>query len=208
MSSRTRWSHDEKFRLVKETLSGETVAGVARRHGVSQQSLCKWRKKASEGRLGNTEDILTKWQLLSPYLLRRQRSQWAAAEAAVFGLGGIKLLSELTGISQQSIGAAVRKLGATKGSLAGSLTRSGVPTRSGRPPNEVRDPQLEQALDGMLSDEAAGDPMSCQKWIRSQRTASGWLRWTVRRQANLRKGLIIAPRVVRQKLRTQADEAT
>jgi transposase len=168
MSSRHRWSHDERFRLVKETLrSGETVAGVARRHGVSQQSLFKWRKKAWEGRLGNSIDILTKWQLLSPYLVRRQRIQWAAAEATVMGLGGIKLLSVVTGVSQPSIARAVSKLRVTRGSPAGSLTRSGEPKRSGRPPNEVRDPQLEQALDGMLSDEAAGDPMSRQKWIRS-----------------------------------------
>src|ERR1700719_628893 len=119
MSSRHRWSHDERFRLVKETLrSGETVAGVARRHGVSQQSLFKWRKKAWEGRLGNSIDILTKWQLLSPYLVRRQRIQWAAAEATVMGLGGIKLLSVVTGVSQPSIARAVSKLRATRGSLA------------------------------------------------------------------------------------------
>jgi len=32
---RRRWSYDEKVRLVEETLQpGETVCGVARRHGV------------------------------------------------------------------------------------------------------------------------------------------------------------------------------
>ena len=33
---RRRWSYDEKVRLVEETLqAGETVCGVARRHGVA-----------------------------------------------------------------------------------------------------------------------------------------------------------------------------
>ena len=106
-------------------------------------------------------------QLLSPYLSRRQRSLWAATEAAAIGLGGIKLVSGVTGISQPSLASAIRKLRSTKGFSAGSLILFQGSSRSGRPPNEVRDPQLEQALDGMLSDEAAGDPMSCQKWLRS-----------------------------------------
>src|SRR5580700_4884448 len=105
MRSRCRWSYDDKFRLVCETLRpGETVARVARRHGVAQQSLFKWRREARDGRLArigkaNCTDILSKWQLLSPYLSRRQRIQWAAAEAAVIGLGGIKLVSGVTSIS-------------------------------------------------------------------------------------------------------------
>ena len=173
MSSRRRWSYDEKLCLVRETLrSGETVAGVARRHGIAQQSLFNWRRKAREGRLAwtgkaNGTEILTRWQLLSPYLSRGQQSLWAAAEAAAIGLGGIKLVSGVTGISHPPIAGAIRKLGSTKGSPAGSLFASRGSTSSGRPPNEVRDPQLERALQEMLSHEVAGDPMSRQKWIRS-----------------------------------------
>jgi Rhodopirellula transposase DDE domain/Transposase len=174
MSSRRRWSYDEKLRLVWETLrSGETVAGVARRHEVRQQSLFNWRRKAREAALARTAsadvtEILTKWQLMSPYLSRRQQSLWAAVEAAAIGLGGIKLVSGVTGISQPPIARGIRKLRSTKGSPAGSLILSGgESSSSGRPPNEVRDPQLKQALQEMLSDEVAGDPMSRQKWIRS-----------------------------------------
>jgi len=167
MSSRRRWSHNEKLRLVRETLQpGETVASVACRHGVTQQSLFNWRRNAREGRLACGTVILTKWQLLSPYLSRRQQSLCAAAEAAAIGLGGIKLVSGVTGISPPPIARAIRKLRSTKGSPAGSLLSCGS-TSPGRPPNEVRDPQLEQALQEMLSDEVAGDPMSRQKWIRS-----------------------------------------
>ena len=39
---RRRWSYDEKVRLVEETLqTGETVCGVARRHGVARQTASK-----------------------------------------------------------------------------------------------------------------------------------------------------------------------
>lgn len=50
---RRRWSYDEKVRLVEETLqAGETVCGVARRHGVAQSLLFSWRRQARQSRLG------------------------------------------------------------------------------------------------------------------------------------------------------------
>jgi len=49
---RRRWSYDEKVRLVEETLqAGETVCGVARRHGVAHSLLFTWRRQARQGRL-------------------------------------------------------------------------------------------------------------------------------------------------------------
>ena len=50
---RRRWSYDEKVRLVEESLqAGETVCGVARRHGVAHSLLFTWRRQARQGRLG------------------------------------------------------------------------------------------------------------------------------------------------------------
>ncbi|MGJ4963376.1 IS66-like element accessory protein TnpA [Bradyrhizobium sp. HKCCYLRH3061] len=50
---RRRWSYEEKVRLIEETMqSGETVCGVARRHGVAQSLLFTWRRQARQGRLG------------------------------------------------------------------------------------------------------------------------------------------------------------
>jgi transposase len=173
MSSRRRWSCDEKLRLVLETLRCEvTVAGVARRYGISRHLLFSWRREVREGSLAsigkaNGAEILTRWQLLSPYLSRRQQSLWAAAEVAAVGLRGIKLLSGVTGISQQPLARAVLRLGSTRGSPTGSLVDRSIGPGGGRPPNEVRDPQLEQVLQTMLSDQVAGDPMSRQRWIRS-----------------------------------------
>jgi transposase len=43
--ARRRWSEADKRRLVEETLApGETVHGVARRHGVNTSQLFTWRK--------------------------------------------------------------------------------------------------------------------------------------------------------------------
>jgi transposase len=50
---RRRWSYDEKVRLIEETMQvGETVCGVARRHGLAQSLLFTWRRQARQGRLG------------------------------------------------------------------------------------------------------------------------------------------------------------
>ena len=51
----------------------------------------------------NHSEILRRWQLLSPYLNRRQRSLWAGAEAEAVGYGGCVLLSAVTGLSVQTI---------------------------------------------------------------------------------------------------------
>jgi Rhodopirellula transposase DDE domain len=115
----------------------------------------------------NSSVVLTKWRLLSPYLNRRQRSLWAAIEAGAIGSGGIALVHRVTGISKSIIAAGIRSVRTTKGSAAGSLLPKGGSPRAGRKPVEVGDPQLEQTLQQMPSEEIAGDPMSHQKWIRS-----------------------------------------
>ena len=47
--ARRRWSDEEKRALVAETFAeGETVHGVARRHGVSSSMLFGWRKQYRE----------------------------------------------------------------------------------------------------------------------------------------------------------------
>jgi transposase len=48
--ARRRWTEEDKRRLVAETLApGETVHGVARRHGVNTSQLFTWRKRLSPG---------------------------------------------------------------------------------------------------------------------------------------------------------------
>jgi hypothetical protein len=115
----------------------------------------------------NRSDILTRWQLLRPYLSRRQRSLWAAAEAETIGHGGIALVSTITGISGRTISSGMHKVRSTKRSALGSLIPPEGSPRAGRKFTEVNDPKLTQVLQDMLSEEVAGDPMGHQRWIRS-----------------------------------------
>jgi hypothetical protein len=117
--------------------------------------------------MANSSVILTRWKFLSPYLNRRQRTLWAAAEAKAIGCGGITLVSSVTGISKQAISSGMRKIRTTKGSAVGSLIPCEGSDRAGRKPVELTDPHLEQILQQMLSEKVAGDPMGHQKWIRS-----------------------------------------
>ena len=115
----------------------------------------------------NHAQILTRWRLLRPYLNRRQRSLWAAAEAEVIGYGGCALLSRVTGLSVQTIATRRNELRLTSTAFAGSLLRDRRLGRAGRKLVEVKDLGIIPALERILSDEVAGDPMSRQKWVRS-----------------------------------------
>jgi hypothetical protein len=122
-----------------------------------------------EGRavMANRAESLRRWQLLSPYLSRRQQTLWAAAEAQVIGRGGCLLLASLTGIASQTISTRKRQFKLTGMTPAGSLISCKRSAGAGRKPTEVNDPGIEPALQQMLSEEVAGDPMGLQRWVRS-----------------------------------------
>jgi transposase len=53
---RRRWSDEEKVRIVEESLAGRRQASAtARRHGIDQSLIFRWRQQYREGRLGRTE---------------------------------------------------------------------------------------------------------------------------------------------------------
>jgi transposase len=64
---RRRWSYEAKVRLIEETLRpGETVCGVARRHGLAPSLLFTWRRLARTGRLrGGQEAALIPVEICS-----------------------------------------------------------------------------------------------------------------------------------------------
>ena len=52
-----RWSDEEKARIVAESVEpGILVKAVARRHGVSETTLTKWRRRAREGTLPGAQN--------------------------------------------------------------------------------------------------------------------------------------------------------
>jgi hypothetical protein len=115
----------------------------------------------------NDSDILKRWQLLSPYLDRRQQACWAAAETFLIDRGGCQLLAAVTGIAAATISAWRCEMRRTKGARAGSIIRVRATRKGGRKLTEVKYPEIELALEHMLSEETAGDPMSRQRWVRS-----------------------------------------
>ena len=112
-------------------------------------------------------EVLRRWQLLSPYLHRKQQIVWAAAEAEVIGSSGCLMLANLTGISIPTLTKWTYRLELTGGARAGSLIPPKGSIGSGRKLTEVNDPGMEPALQQMLSEEIAGDPMGRQTWVRS-----------------------------------------
>jgi Rhodopirellula transposase DDE domain len=112
-------------------------------------------------------EVLRKWQLLSPYLHRKQRTVWAAAEAEVIGARGCLMLASVTGISIPTLTKWIGRIKLTETARAGSLIPPKGCVGSGRKLTEVNNPKIELALQKMLSEEIAGDPMGASKWVRS-----------------------------------------
>lgn len=112
-------------------------------------------------------EVLRKWQLLSPYLHRKQQIVWAATEAEGVGARGCQILASVTSISIPTLTKWIDRLQLTATAPAGSLIPPKGSVGSGRRLTEVNDPKLEPALQQMLLEETAGDPMGPQKWARS-----------------------------------------
>jgi hypothetical protein len=66
-------------------------------------------------------EVLRRWQLLSPYLHRKQQTVWVAAEAEVIGPRGCPMLASVTGISIPTLTKWVDRLKLTETARAGSL---------------------------------------------------------------------------------------
>lgn len=94
---------------------------------------------------------------------RRQRRLYAALESNRTGRSGVHLLSQVTGLCEETIRAGRRELA---GRVEGTLPKRPEP-RGGRPRTERKNPAVVAALEKMLADEEAGDPMSERKWVRS-----------------------------------------
>jgi hypothetical protein len=96
-------------------------------------------------------------------LNKQQRRVFAAIESRRVGHGGVRLVSLITGLTPATIGAARRQLAAQPWRIP--LTPD--PRLGGRPSSEAKYPGIREALEQILAEEEAGDPMSEQVWIRN-----------------------------------------
>lgn len=97
------------------------------------------------------------------FLDERQRRLHAAVEAKALGHGGVKRVSEATGVARGSILAGIKELEDPKPEPPAGpyrVRRAG----GGRKSVAERDPGLREALERLVEPEARGDPMSPLRW--------------------------------------------
>jgi len=94
--------------------------------------------------------------------LNEAQGRWfLAREVLERGRGGLKAMHEATGISRPTILKGIRELRARKALPAGERVRR---PGGGRKRVEVLDPGWERALDRIMDENTAGDPMSLLRW--------------------------------------------
>jgi len=137
----------------------------------------------------DTTVIRQRFEAVAPFLDERGRRLVAASEAVAAGHGGIAAVAAATGIARATIGRGIAELSLRENRLnedvqcpnhgrkptigVGGDTRQTYRIRragGGRKLTEEKYPKILPALERMLEDEVAGDPMTEQKWIRSSTT--------------------------------------
>jgi len=93
-------------------------------------------------------------------LNERQRRLWAGAEALSHGRGGIAAVARASGMSERTVSRGRREAVAGETLGPGQVRARGA----GRKALTENDPGLLKALEGLVSDEARGDPQSPLLW--------------------------------------------
>lgn len=105
--------------------------------------------------------LQTKFQTLSAALDERSLRLCAAADAKMFGYGGISFVAQASGLSRTTLHAGLADwTGSAKESDPGRIRRPGA----GRKPIQEKDATLLADLDRLLDPVTRGDPMSPLRW--------------------------------------------
>ena len=111
-----------------------------------------------------TQAVREKFTMMGPWLDERTRRLWAASEARAIGRGGIRQVSEATGMSRITVRAGLKELETGQPlpveSTGGRLRSPG----GGRKRLTERDPRLAAALEGQLDPVTRGDPTGPLRW--------------------------------------------
>jgi len=110
------------------------------------------------------ERIRQKYQALRPPMDERMRRQWAGAEAAALGWGGLTAVSQATGLALNTVAAGKAELAYRRGHpqepVEARIRRPG----GGRKPLTQTDPGLWAALKTLVDPATRGDPQSPLCW--------------------------------------------
>ncbi len=108
--------------------------------------------------------IATKYRALAGLMDERMSRQWAAAEAAAYGWGGMRAVSEATGMSPHTIRKGLSELAVREANphapIPDRIRRPG----GGRKSRTELDPELEMALESLVDPATRGDPQSPLRW--------------------------------------------
>jgi hypothetical protein len=134
-------------------------------------------------------DMADKFFLTILGRLDEAQARWyVAREAIALGRGGVTIMEQLTGLSRPTILRGIRELKAGDLPPEGRVRRSG----GGRMRLETTDPGLTVALERIMAQNTAGDPMSPLRWTnKSTATIAGELN---------RQGHQVSDSTVRQRL--------
>jgi transposase len=102
--------------------------------------------------------LAQKFAAVLPQLNERQRRLLLAAEAEALGYGGISRVARASGVSRATIQKAVRE--GPAGADVARVRRAG----GGRKKTRDRDPSVLADLEGLVSPDTCGDPMSPLRW--------------------------------------------
>jgi Rhodopirellula transposase DDE domain len=110
------------------------------------------------------ERIRRKFDALGPVMDERMRRQWAAAEAAELGWGGVSTVATATGLSRTTITAGLdelrRRAEQPEAPIPARIRRPGA----GRKCLTATDPGLLPALEALVDPVTRGDPRSPLRW--------------------------------------------
>ncbi len=100
-----------------------------------------------------------------PYLNERQRRIYLAAEAETLGRGGIKAISELTGVHRNTISAGLKELRSGEELPDDEIANGHVRRRGGGRKTVVQSQQgIAEALDRLVDNSSYGNPENPLRW--------------------------------------------
>ncbi len=112
-------------------------------------------------------------QTIVPILNENQKRKYLAAEAESLGRGGITQISQVLGVSRNTIAAGIKEIGESKrGTTSDRIRKEG----GGRKSIEETQPGITKALESLVSESSFGNPETPLLWTtKSLRNLSGAL---------------------------------
>jgi len=106
-------------------------------------------------------EIRKRFKLMKPHLDERSLRLWAGAEALAHGSGGRALVARATGLGRGTVLDGKKEVRSKKRPVElVNVRRKGA----GRPPIEVRQPGIYEALESLVDPVTRGDPESALRW--------------------------------------------